>query len=171
MKRLLYSIAVLVGLAGAVAIGQQLVQQALTGNEAVLVQGGGPGGPGAFTNVTALRDAHNYALIGGGTTITQTVSPSIGEVIVTAAITTLNLSLPATPYDGQTVRLSCPGGIVSTIVVSAPFGGTINGLGATITPATSVSGLPFIVCNNTIPDSITAMWTFTTTPAVWFRVQ
>ena len=81
MKRLLYTTAILIGLAGAAALGQQIVQQALTGSEAVLVQGGGPGGPGAFTNVTALRDAHNYALIPAGTTITQTVSANVGEVI------------------------------------------------------------------------------------------
>ncbi len=164
MKRLLYTAAVLVGLAGAVALGQQLVQQALTGNEAVLVQGGGPGGPGAFTNVTALREAHNYALIGAGTTITQTISPSIGEVIITGAITTLNLSLPATPYDGQTIRVSCPGGLISTLTV---------GVSAMVlsSPATSITGTPYTACTNTVNASMSAMWTFTTTPNLWQRIQ
>jgi len=171
MKRLLYVIAVMAGLAGAAALGQQLVQQVLTGSEAVLIQGGGPGGPGAFTNVNALRDAHNYALIGAGTTITQTVSPNVGEVVVTGAITTLNLSLPSTPFDGQTVRVSCPGGIVGTLVVSAFGGGTINGLGAISAPATSITGTPYTACTNTVNTSMSAMYTFTTTPNLWQRIQ
>ncbi len=171
MKRLLYTAATLIGLGAAVALGQSLVQQALTGNEAVLFQAGGPGGTGGFTTTAALREGHGYGLIGAGTTITQTVSPNVGEVVITGAITTLNLSLPSTPYDGQTVRVSCPGGIVGTLTVSAPFGGTVNGLGQTIAPATSVSGLSFGACNNTVGFSMSAMYTFTTTPAVWFRVQ
>ena len=164
MKRLLYTAAVLIGLASAVALAQQLVQQALTGSEAVLVQGGGPGGPGAFTNVNALRDAHNYALIGAGSTITQTISPNVGEVIITGAITTLNLSLPAAPYDGQTVRVSCPGGIVGTVSIGASAM-------VQSTPVTSLTGQAFTSCTNTVISSISAMWTFTTTPNLWQRVQ
>ncbi len=171
MKRLLYTLAVLVGLAGAAALGQQLVQQALTGNEAVLVQGSGPGGPGAFTNVTALRNAKNYATIGAGTTITQTVSPNVGEVIVTGAITTLNLSLPAAPYDGQTVTLACPGGTISTLTLSAPFGGTTNNTQGSLNPATVITGLNPTACTTTVQVSASMTYTYQVTPSTWFRVQ
>jgi hypothetical protein len=171
MKRLLFTAATLIGLGASLALGQVLIQQSLTGSEAILGQGGGPGGPGFFTNVNALRDAHNYTLVGAGSTVTVTVSPNVGEVVITGAITTLNLSLPAVPYDGQTVRVSCPGGIAGTVVVSAYGGGTTNGLGATIAPATSVSGQPFTSCTNTVISSLSAMWTFVTTPNIWQRIQ
>ncbi len=173
LRRFLIFAATLVGIGASIALGQQLVQQALTGNEAVLIQGGGPGGPGAFTNVAALRNGSNYQPL-AGTTTTATVSPTVGNVIVTGAITTLNLSLPSVPYDGQMVNIACPGGSVTTLTISAPFGGTVNGLGQTLNPATVITGTNPTACTTwsaTAQVSASFKFTYQATPSVWFRIE
>lgn len=171
MKRLLYLIATLIGIGASVALAQQVVIQALTGNEAVLGQAGGPGGTGFFTNVAALRGGKNYQPLGTGTTVTGIVSPNVEEVVVTGAITTLNLSLPAAPFDGQTVTLACPGGTVSTLVLSAAFGGTTNNTVGPVNPATIITGLNPSACTTTVQVSASMTYTYQATPSTWFRVQ
>lgn len=171
MKRLLYTVAVFVGLAGAVALGQQVVTQALNGQETMVFAAGGPGGPSGFLNSSTLREAADFATIPTGTTITQTISPFVGNVIVTGAITTLNLSLPAAPYNGQVVRLACPGGSVTTLTLSAPFGGTTNSSQGPLNPATVITGLNPTACTSTVQVSASMMYTYQATPSTWFRIN
>lgn len=172
MRRLL--LLACLGLWASVAQAQTLIQNTLTGSEAVLLQQGGPGGTGFFATTTALRDAADLALVGAGTTVTLTVSPNVKNLITTGAITTLNMSLPATPYNGQEVRLACAGGTITTLVISAYGGGTVNGLGATINPALTIVGANPTTCTaNTV--SQTALFTYaastTVSPAVWYRIN
>ena len=170
MKRLLYTTAALIGFAGAIAYSQSVVTQALNGAEAIIFGAGGPGGPSGFVNSAVLREGQDFATIGAGTTITQTISPNTGQVIVTGAITTLNLSLPAAPYNGQTVRVACPGGTVSTLTLSAPFGGTTNQSQGPLNPATVITGLNPTACTTTVQVSASMLYTYQATPSIWFRV-
>ena len=163
MKRLLYTTAILIGLAGAAALGQQIVQQALTGSEAVLVQGGGPGGPGAFTNVTALRDAHNYALI-------ALVPPSLRPYQRTSARLSYRCNHYPEPISAiRTFRWTNRPRIVR-------WRDSLNGSGQRTIPCVhaaykSSPADPTWSVTNTVPFSMSAMWTYTTTPSVWQRIQ
>lgn len=141
------------GFIAATAISQPLVQQALTGNEAVLVQGGGPGGPGAFTNVAALRNGLNAQLVAGTGTVNSTVGPNDGVLITTAVPTTWNITMPKAPFDGQMVRVSCTAGNITTVAV-------------TYTPATLVGD-----ALTTCVENIGATWIYASTPNVWYRLQ
>lgn len=162
MKLNRWALGAIVGLCLGLGLGYVLaqtvvIQGGLTGNEAVLAQAGGPGGTGFYTNVASLRNGTIYAFVGPGTTVTQTISPNVGQVIVTGAITTLNLSLPLAPYDQQAVRISCPGGVVTTLVVSAP-GDTIIG------PADST-------CTTTPATSMVASFVYSTSATTWWRIE
>lgn len=165
MKRLLVVLGLLAGLGLSAALAQQVIQQCcMTGNEAWPVGLGGPGGPGVYTNMAAVRNARTYAIIPSGTTVTTTVSPNIGVILIGGAITTLNLSLPTLPYDQQIVQISCVGGTVGTLNVSAT------------TPAVT-SGPAFSTCTNSIgvgsaTSSLAAAYIFSASPiSVWYRIQ
>ena len=164
MKRLL-----LAGLAVvAVGIGYALaqnVQQQLNGSEAWQVGTGGPGGPGVYTNTKALRGGRTYASISNAT-YTTTISANIDIVIVSNSGTgTISISLPTAPFDGQDVRLACPGGTV-TFSVNAPSNAAYN-------PGPTVTGSAFTGCSPTPTPSGFAEWVFSNTvsPATWLRVQ
>jgi hypothetical protein len=155
LKLYLVGVALLATLPFAI-IAQPLVQQALTGNEAVLVQGGGPGGPGAFTTVAALRNGLNTQLVPTGGTVNTTILDQTGVLIAQGAIATWNIQMPKAPYDGQTVRVNCPGGTATAIVV-------------TYTPATLV-GTALTDCTAGT-EGEGAEWVYASTPNVWYRLQ
>lgn len=162
MKRLLLAGLAIVAIGMGWAIAQN-VQQQLNGVEAWQVGTGGPAGPGVYTNVSALRGGQNYALLNGpgpaSAALTVTASPNIERLIVTSTYTTLNLSLPSAPFDGQVIGISCPGATVTTLTVSAVgnSGQSVNG----IAPAT---------CSSTQGTSTSYMWLFSTTSS-WVRIQ
>jgi hypothetical protein len=65
-----------------------------------------------------MRGGRTYAIIPAVTTYTGVVSAGVDTVLVTGAITTLNLSLPVAPSDQQTITIACPGGTVTTLTLS-----------------------------------------------------
>lgn len=75
---------------------------------------------------------------GTGTTVTcQDTGQNVLVVHNTAGIATLTLALPATPIDGQVIRFSSGGGIVTLTVTSAFAGSTIIGAVATVATGTA----------------------------------
>lgn len=175
MRRLLLAglAVVAIGLGWAVAQTTQVVQT-LTGGEAWQV-GSGPAGPGFYTTTKAMRGAYTYAAIPTGTTITQTISPNVDAVIVTGAVTTLNLSMPSAPFDQQTVIIACPGGTVTTLNLSvgaatspSTFAGVGNVTGGSNTAST---------CSNTVATSLSVTYTASANAAslgggvTWNRIR
>lgn len=140
------------------AVAQTVVLQNITGNEAVLMQLGGPGGTGAYTTTNVLRNGNSYVLQGGGTTVGTSLPNNVGKVIATSAITTWNIGLPVTPFDGQAVAVACPGGGATTVSL---FTGTITLAGSAFT--TCVGGGSSVFGG--------AEYTYSTSANTWFRVQ
>lgn len=147
MRRLLLSALAIVAIGVGWALAQTVVQQTLTGNETWQV-GNGPAGPGYYTTAEALRGGQNYAIVPTGTTFTQVISPNVQVVIVTGAITTLNLSLPAAPFDQQSITVACPGGVATTVNMSVGVAQS----------ASSLSGPGFTTCNSGQVTSMAATW-------------
>jgi hypothetical protein len=162
MKRLLLLSGLLACLGLSAALAQN-VTQSLSGFEAWVV-GNGPAGQGQYTNTLAMRQGRTYALIPSGTTITQVVSPGVGEIVVVGPITTLNLTLPSSPFDQQTVRVSCPGGNVTTLNISAAQPAV-----ASATP----SGAQFTSCTagNGASQSATYLWSTAPALSIWYRIN
>lgn len=157
MKKYLIGAGALVALAS-VAWAQPLVQQSLSGNEVVVVEAGGPGGSGFFASVASLRGGHNYSLVAAGGTVGFTVPNNTSEVIITGAITVvLNLQMPLIPYDGQTVMINCPGGTITSAVV-------------TYTPGTLV-GTAYTACTAGGTAAQGAKWVYSLSNTTWYRVQ
>ena len=144
------------GLLTTLALAQPAIQ-ALTGNEAVLAQAGGPGGSGFFTTVAALRGSKGYTAVATGGTVNQTVPNTTSQIVVTGAITTLNLTMPTAPYDGQTVQIACPGGAATTVAV-------------TYTPGTLV-GTAFTTCASGGVSPAGAEWIYSASNTTWYRIQ
>ena len=138
-------------------VAQPLVQQALSGNEVVSVAIGGPGGPSTFTSIAALRGSAGYTAVATGGTVNQTVPNTSSKIVVTGAITTLNLTMPTVPYDGQTVAINCPGGTITTVAV-------------TYTPGT-LSGTAYTACTAGGTAAQGAMWIYSASNTTWNRIQ
>jgi hypothetical protein len=141
-----------------VAWAQPLVTQNLTGNEIVEIAGPG-GGSGGQTPVYVLRGGTNYTLQPTGTTVNLTVPATSAKVVVTGAVTTLNLTLPTAPYDGQTVALACPGGAATAAVA------------ATLPAGVTIVGTAFTACTAGGAGANTAEWIYSTAANVWYRIQ
>jgi len=134
--------------------------QSLTGNEAVLLQQGGPGGSSFFSTVNALRNANGYILVATGGTVNTTVPQTASKVIATGAITTWNVTLPASPFDGEVVAIACPGG-AATVAVTA------NAVPA----STTISGTAFTACSAGGVAANTAEYLYSLSANVWERIQ
>ncbi len=71
--------------------------------------------------------------------------------------------VPTAPFDGQIVIVSCPGGAISTLTVSAPN---------TLAPPMTITGPASVSCSATIPQSMSLVYLFSSTsPATWNRLQ
>lgn len=138
-------VAALATLAG-IAWAQVPTTRNLSGNE--IVRAALPGG-GSDIAVPAyvLRSGENHTFVGTGTTVNSSAVAGSGQLIATGAITTWNVSLPASPYTGQKVTIACPGGNISTLTISpapTPSGQTIVGVNPTVCSATlSPTGATF----------------------------
>src|SRR5438309_10050252 len=77
----------------------------LTGNEAWSCAVGGPGGPSTFCTTNLMRNSSGYQLVATGGTVNTTVTQSVGKLIATGAITTWNVTLPSSPFDGETLAI------------------------------------------------------------------
>lgn len=148
MKKLLAGAALLALIAGGIALAQVpgLFIASPTGLEQINVLVPSTSGTGAITNpqietvtINQIRNSEGYVLVGAGTTVATTIPNTASAAIVTGAITTWNVVLPTTPADGQIAKLTCPGGAVTTLNLSAtaPSGVTIVGAGYTSCSATT----------------------------------
>ncbi len=158
-KRSLLAGAALIAALASWAVAQTVVIQNLTGNEAVLLQQGGPGGTGFPTTVNALRNATGYLAVATGTTVNTTIPATAAKVFATGAITTWNIVLPIVPYDGEAVAIACPGGsATAAITATAPSGVTIV-------------GTAFTACTSGGAAANTAEFIYSTAANVWYRIQ
>lgn len=98
------------------AWGQNIITQAITGNEVVRIALS-PGGTDFLTNVNALR-GKGFTAVATGTTVNTTVPNTSQVVVATGAITTWNVTLPTAPFNGQVLIIGCPGGNVTTLAIS-----------------------------------------------------
>jgi len=159
MKKIVIGLGALAALAFA-AIAQPLVQQNLSGNEVLNVEIGGPGGGGIFTSVNALRNATGYLIVGFGSTVNTIVPATASKVIPNGAITTWNITLPTSPYDGQTVAVACPAATATTVTVSA-----------TLPASVTIVGTAFTTCVAGGAAANTAEWIYSTSANIWYRIQ
>lgn len=146
MKKLLAGVAALALLAGGFALAQvpSNIIASPTGLEQIEVLVPSTGSTVVSpqkTQVTInqVRNSEGYVLVGAGTTVATTVPNTASVAIVTGAITTWNVVLPVAPADGQITKLTCPGGAVTTLNLSAtaPSGVTIVGAANTSCSATT----------------------------------
>lgn len=141
------------------AWAQTVVTQALTGNENVRFSLP-VGGTGGVTTVNALRNATSLSTIGAATTVNASSVASTGLLIATGAVTTLNATLPPSPFNGQRWGVACPGGTITTLTISVnstPSGQTITGVNPT-------------TCSATLSPTA-ATFTYGALSNTWFRTQ
>ena len=159
MKKWLIRAAVAVGLMAPLALwAQGLYTKNLTGLE--IVNASLPSGGSAIQVPSyVLRSGNNHTLVATGVTVTTTSRAQDGDLIATGAITTWNVTLPASPYTGQTIRISCPGGDVTTLAITAAA-----------TPAsTTIVGTNPTSC--TAATATASTWQYSTSANKWYRVQ
>lgn len=157
MRKLLLGAALLSALAVG-AIAQTIGTFNLTGSEVILGQAGGPGGTGIFIPSYVLRNGRGISTIGAVTTLNLSSNASVDRYIATGAITTANVTLPRTPYNGQKWGWVCPGGTTTTLTISgnAPSGVSIVGINPTNCTALSPMGAGF---------------TYNTANTTWYRTD
>jgi hypothetical protein len=140
------------------AVAQTIGTFNLTGSEVILGQAGGPGGTGIFIPSYVLRNSRGISTIAATTTLNLSATATIDRYIATGAITTANVTLPRTPYNGQQWSWVCPGGTTSTLTISAnaPSGVTVVGLTAGNCTSASPMGAGF---------------TYNTATNTWYRTD
>jgi hypothetical protein len=140
------------------AIAQTIATFNLTGSEVILGQAGGPGGTGIFIPSYVMRNGRGISTIGAVTTLNLSATATVDRYIATGAITTANVTLPRSPFNGQKWSWVCPGGTTSTLTISgnAPSGVTLIGL----TAATCTSASP-----------MGAGFTYNTATNAWYRTD
>lgn len=150
-------VAALATLAG-VAWAQVPTTRNLAGTE--IVRAALPGG-GSDIAVPSyvLRSGGNYTLVATGTTVNTAARAQDGNLIATGAITTWNVTLPASPFTGQTIGISCPGGDVTTLAISA----------ATTPASTTLVGTNPTSC--TASTATASTWQYSTSANKWYRIQ
>lgn len=141
------------------AYAQTLITQNLTGNEIIEFTVGGPGGTYGNTTINALRNAQGYLTVAAGTTVNTTVPATASRVIATGAITTWNITLPTSPYDGEVVEVACPGGSATVAMT------------ATLPTGVVIVGTAFTACTSGGVGANTAEWQYAKTPNTWYRIQ
>ncbi len=161
LRTLLAGAFVALALCGGYALAQVTISpNTLTGNEAWVCAVGGPGGPSTFCTTNLMRNSSGYQLVATGGTVNTTVPQTTGKLIATGAITTWNVTLPASPFDGETVAIACPGG-TATVAVTA------NAVPA----STTISGTAFTACTAGGAAANTAEWLYSLSANVWERIQ
>ena len=154
MKRTaFYGLIAFVGLACAAALAQvpALFIASPTGLEQINVYVPSTGGivtnPQTSTiTINQIRNATGYLLVAAGTTVTTAMATTAQTLIAQGAITTWNVTLPPSPFDGELAKIACPGGNVGTLTITAaatPTGTTIVGTNPTTCTASSGSGSQF----------------------------
>lgn len=142
-----------------VAWAQPIALLNLSGNE-IVNAALGAGGTGIQVPTFVLRNGTGYQTQATGGTVNTTIINNVAKLIATGAITTWNITLPTTPFDGQMVEVACPGGTATTVAMtaSAPAGVTIVGTAFTTCPTGGAA-------------ASTAEWIYSVASNAWFRVQ
>jgi len=137
-----------------------ITSQTLTGNEAIVMAIGGPGGPSLFTTVAQLRNSTGYATTttATGTTPAAVTANNLStRVFYTAALTgAVTHNTPTAPFDGQMLEVVNGTGsaFTQTITLTASGSQTVNS-GAVATLAAGSS----------------AEWQYVTASTTWFRIR
>jgi hypothetical protein len=167
MMKKIFGIVAALGLVAGVAVAQvpALFLTNLTGNEQINVLPPSTGAvvtsPQIVTITTnQLRNSNGYQLQGAGSTVTVTANAGTAKFVVTGAISTLNLTFPTAPTDGQTFEVACPGGTASTVSMSA-----------TAPSGVTISGTSFTSCTSGGAASNGAEWIYGAATNIWYRIQ
>jgi hypothetical protein len=147
------------GLGIGYAFAQFVVTTTLVGTEYFNGQSGSVGGTGITVPTYALRNASNHQLVATGTTVNTIVLAINENVLATGAITTWNVTLPSVPYAGEKVLINCPGGTVSTLVISSPIPAGASMVGTNPTSCTSGGA----IANG-------SMWQYSLSTKTWYRI-
>lgn len=110
--------------------------------------------------VNQVRNATGVLVVPAGTTVNTVLTTATAKVVSSGAITTWNVTLPPSPFDGETVEVACPGGN-ATVAVSAAA-----------TPAgTTITGASFTACNSGGAAANTGEYIYSIGSNVWYRIQ
>ena len=152
--------ALALGLSLGYAFAQFVVTTSLVGTEYFNGASGSVGGSSIVVPTYALRNAANHQLVATGTTVNTTVLAINENVLATGAITTWNVTLPTLPYAGEKVVINCPGGTVSTLVISATLPVGVAMVGTNPTSCTSGGAI-----------SNGSGWQWSVTAKTWYRFE
>lgn len=108
--------------------------------------------------INQIRNSEGYVLVATGTTVATTIPNTASVAIVTGAITTWNVVLPTAPADGQIAKLTCPGGAVSTLNLSA-----------TLPTGVTIVGAAYTSCSATSPTD--AAYHYNQSGNIWYRTE
>jgi hypothetical protein len=108
-----------------------------------------------------IRNTMGVSPVGTGTTVNVSPTGTVGYIVSTGAITTLNVTLPNPAYSGQQFILASDGGTITTARVTASS-----------SPQTQTLTTAFASTVNTSPVGW-IYYTLPTTPTTgtWFRIQ
>lgn len=154
MKRFLY-LALAFCIGAAAAFAQTLAPTSLTGNEAWSCAIGGPQGPSQFCTANLMRNTAGYQT-SSATTATQVGVVSAVRYIYTAAVTSISLTAPASPLDGE--MLEIVNGTGSNFV---GYSNLIAAAGQTVN-----SGAVGNLSANT-----SAEWQYANSTTTWYRLR
>ena len=140
-------------LIGGYAVAQVPTTPGLTGNE--IVRAALPGGGQDIAVPSSVFMGSISSLpVATGTTVATVMTTQYNLVFATGAITTWNITLPASPYNNERVLVACPGGNTTTLSIAAastPSGTSIVGTNPTSCTASSGGASAFIY--NTVANT------------------
>jgi hypothetical protein len=110
--------------------------------------------------VNQIRNATGILVIPAGTTVNTVLTTATAKLVSSGAITTWNITLPASPFDGETVEVACPGG-TATVAVSA----------AAVPAGTTIVGTAFTACTSGGAAANTGEYIYSIANNNWYRIQ
>lgn len=105
-----------------------------------------------------IRNAQGYITVAAGTTVSTPIPNTAAIVMAIGAITTWNVVMPTAPYDAELVKLSCPGGAVTTLALTA-----------TAPSGVTIVGAAFTSCSATTPTD--AAYVYNASGNIWYRTE
>ena len=108
--------------------------------------------------INQIRNAQGYVLAAAGTTVNTVMASTASRAIAQGAITTWNVTLPPSPYDGEIASVVCPGGNTTTLAISA----------AAVPASTAIVGTNPTSC--TASSSVSSYFQYSLSANTWYRV-
>lgn len=136
--------------AGAIA-QQNLNNRTMSGNEAIVIAQGGPGGPSLFTTTAQMRNSQGVTTTSQTTGTLASLTTSIASLVSTTASVSLTVDLPPQPFDGEIFEwINGAAGAFTAGTVAQTDGSTIQGSTATGTLAAGASiEFRYVLATNT----------------------